>query len=58
MAEKCMIKKVVLYLQINHEFYESLAVMHLVHGYRPCGKKEGIIQVITLAQEIHIHSKR
>lgn len=38
MAEKCMIKKVVLYLQINHEFYESLAVMHLVHGYRPCGK--------------------
>lgn len=25
------------YLQINHEFNESLAVMYFVHGYRPYG---------------------
>lgn len=28
------------YLQINHKFNESLTIMHFVHVYRPCEKKE------------------
>ena len=31
-------QKAVSYLQINHELNESLAVMHFVHGCRPCGR--------------------
>lgn len=34
----------VTYLQINHEFNESLAVMHFVHGYGPYGKGRGKLQ--------------
>ena len=37
------------YLQINHEFNESFAVMYFVHGYRPYGKgRRKIIEVSTL----------
>lgn len=32
---KALEREDVPYLQINHEFNESLTVMYFVHGYRP-----------------------
>lgn len=48
---KGLIKEVVLYLQINHELNEPLGVMHLVHGYRPCGKSSFSLELCFRKQE-------
>lgn len=33
------------YLQIDHEFNESLTIMHLVHVYGPCANKRRSLEI-------------